>query len=129
MFNRVYRKIGAYLGMLAIVLSIGAPIVSQELRALQGGLPALDAAFCSANQAAPANLPAADDTSRSAPVKQMDACAYCGMVAHLVGLPSTPPMPGLVLASSWFAAPRLAAAFRPYLVVTPAQPRAPPDLT
>ncbi|MFP4833056.1 DUF2946 family protein [Paraburkholderia sp. BR10879] len=55
-----------------------------------------------------------------------DACPYCALFAH------SPALPGLAVTSSvapqrpFFPVPLVTAAFRPYTVMTPAQPRAPP---
>ncbi|MEX3985252.1 DUF2946 domain-containing protein [Paraburkholderia sp. EG287A] len=57
---------------------------------------------------------------------QCDACPYCGLFAH------SPALPGVTVASSVvplrpsFPSPLIGPAFRPYTVLTPAQPRAPP---
>ncbi len=57
------------------------------------------------------------------------ACPYCGLIAH------SPVLPGAVVASNvapqpaGFPPPVVTVAFRPYTVLTPAQPRAPPALS
>jgi len=108
--------------MLAIVLSSAAPMVSQELQA-HGLTPSPDAALCSAEHVPPQPV-----TNRQAPHLHLDVCAYCGMAAHGAGLPSTPPTLAPRIAARRFASSRLAAAFRPYTVLTQSRPRAPPYL-
>ncbi|WP_321964932.1 DUF2946 domain-containing protein [Paraburkholderia sp. J7] len=127
MLTRHRQKIGAWLGMLAILLSVVAPTVSQVLRAVHGDVEhhahhshhhhpgvevALDAHAGHHHGADPSSL--------------CDACPYCGLFAH------SPALPGAAVASSVapqrpsFLPTRVTPAFRPYAVLTPAQPRAPP---
>ncbi|TKC87901.1 DUF2946 domain-containing protein [Trinickia terrae] len=127
MLNRHRRKIGAWLGMLAILMSVVAPTVSQVLRGAYGGVeqhahhlhhhhPAVEVALD-----AHAGHHHGSDSSLLC-----DACPYCGLIAH------SPALPSVVVASSVaplrpsFPPPLVAAAFRPYTVLTLAQPRAPP---
>lgn len=127
MLNRHRLKIGAWLGMLAILLSVVAPTVSQMLRGAYGVVehhahhahhhhPAVVVAL----DAHAGHHHGADSSSLC------DACPYCGLFAHW------PALPGVAVASSVapqrpsFAPPPVSAAFRPYSVLTPAQPRAPP---
>jgi hypothetical protein len=118
------QKIGSWLGLLAILMSTLAPTVSQALAAHDRLGDAL-ATYCSA---APANSPAAQDSksSPSSPAYHWQACAYCGLLAHVPVLPGT---------SSVFAAevsvaraPIAAARHAAYvpLFYSAAQPRAPP---
>ncbi|MGU7773886.1 DUF2946 domain-containing protein [Burkholderia sp. MR1-5-21] len=123
-------KIGAYLGMLAILLNVVAPTVSQVLRDAHDGVehhahhlhhhhPAVEVAL-------DAHAGHHHD-SDSSPL--CDACPYCGLIAHSPALPSVAVVSSVAPLSRVFPPPFIAAAFRPYTVQTPAQPRAPPALS
>ncbi|MCX5540052.1 DUF2946 domain-containing protein [Paraburkholderia sp. CNPSo 3076] len=130
MHNRRRQKIGAWLGTLAILLSVIAPTVSQVLRGEYGEVghhahhshhhhPAVQVAF-DAHAAHAMHHHGSDSSSLC------DACPYCALFAH------SPALPGVAVASNvarqcpFFPAPLVTGAFRPYTVLTPAQPRAPP---
>lgn len=127
MLNRHRLKIGAWLGMLAILLSVVAPTVSQVLRGADSGVehhahhshhhhPAVGVAL----DAHAGHHHGADSSSLC------DACPYCGLFAHSPALPGVAVASSVVLQRPSFSAPLVTAAFRPYTVLTPAQPRAPP---
>ncbi|MGU7779080.1 DUF2946 domain-containing protein [Burkholderia sp. PU8-34] len=58
-----------------------------------------------------------------------DACPYCGLIAHSPALPSVTVASSVAPLRPAFPPPVVVAAFRPYTVRTPAQPRAPPALS
>lgn len=127
MLNRHRQKIGAWLGMLAILLSVVAPTVSQVLRSAHGEFEHHAHHLHHHHPAAELALDAHAGHHHSSDSSLLcDACPYCGLIAHSPALPSvsvassvTPPRPS-------YPPPLIAAAFRPYTVLTLAQPRAPP---
>jgi hypothetical protein len=120
------QKIGSLLGLLAILMSTLAPTVSQALSAYDRLDQAL-ATYCSAD---PDNSPLAHDGKSShSSAFQWQACAYCGMLAHVPVLPGTAKV--FVAALSVARVPVVTthdAAYVP-LLYTAAQPRAPPVLS
>jgi hypothetical protein len=124
MFRRRLQKIGSLLGLLAILMSTLAPTVSQALAAHDRVELAL-AAYCTAQ---PASAEAGEGQSpESHALLHWQACAYCGLLAHVPVLPGVP---------ATFAAATLTATRAPVLaqreevraapLFTAAQPRAPP---
>jgi hypothetical protein len=105
------QKIGSLLGLLAILMTTLAPAISQVLAADDRLGQAL-ATYCSADLDAGPVLP--DGRSSHSPAFHWQACAYCGMFAHL------PVLPGV---ATVFVA-SVAIYFPPFY--TAAQPRAPP---
>jgi hypothetical protein len=80
------QKIGSLLGLLAILMSTLAPTVSQALAAHDRLGQAL-ATYCSAD---PDNSQVEKtDKSSPSPTWHWQACAYCGMLAHVPVLPGT----------------------------------------
>lgn len=120
------QKIGSWLGLLAILMSTLAPTVSQALAAHDRLGDAL-ATYCSAD---PANSPSAQDSKSShSPAFHWQACAYCGMLAHVPVLPGTATTFAALISVA--RAPGAAARHDRYvpLFYTAAQPRAPPVLS
>ena len=120
------QKIGSLLGLLAILMSTLAPTISQALAASNRLDQAL-ATYCSAD---PDRSQVANDGKSSHSSEfHWQACAYCGMLAHVPVLPGTATV--LVAALSVTRAPIVPThdvAYVP-LVYTTAQPRAPPVLS
>lgn len=130
MLNRHRLKIGAWLGMLAILLSVVAPTVSQVLRGANGGVEHHAHHFHHHHPVVEVALDAHAGHHHGADsLSPLDACPYCGLFAH------SPAVPGVAVALSVaplhpsFPPPIIGPAFRPYTVLTPAQPRAPPALS
>jgi hypothetical protein len=126
MFRLRLQKIGSLLGLLAILMSTFAPTVSQALAAHDRLGEAL-ATYCSAD---PANSQLAHDSKSShSPAYHWQACAYCGMLAHVPVLPGTATafVAELSVARAPVAVTR-DAAYIP-LFYSAAQPRAPPVLS
>ncbi|WP_126282494.1 DUF2946 domain-containing protein [Burkholderia stagnalis] len=122
-------KIGAFLGMLAILLSVVAPTVSQVLRGADGHV-AHHMHHSHHHPAVEVGLEAHaghHHGSDSSPLR--DACPYCGLIAHSPALPSAAVASRIALLRPTFPLPVVAAAFRPYTALTQAQPRAPPVLS
>jgi hypothetical protein len=120
------QKIGSLLGLLAILMSTLAPTVSQALAAHDRLGQAL-ASYCSAD---PDNSQAAH-AGKSSPSSayHWQACAYCGMLAHVPVLPGTASV--FIAALSVVRAPVTVTrnTLHVPLVYTAAQPRAPPVLS
>lgn len=120
------QKIGSLLGLLAILMSTLAPTISQALAANDRLGQAL-ATYCSADQD---NSPVAQNSKSShSPAFHWQACAYCGMLAHVPVLPGMTTAFAAVLLVA--RAPVSAAPVAVYVPVfyTAAQPRAPPFLS
>jgi len=120
------QKIGSLLGLLAILMSTLAPTVSQALAAHDRLGEAL-ATYCSAD---PANSQLAHDSKSShSPTYHWQACAYCGMLAHVPVLPGTAAafVAELSVARAPVAVTRNAVHVP--LFYSAAQPRAPPVLS
>jgi hypothetical protein len=127
MTSRRRQKIGAFLGMLAILLSMVAPTVSQVLRGAH--TDAHDHSHHGHHAMAVAQLAHAGHAAHhhgSDSSLLGDACPYCGLIAHSPALPSAVAISGVAPLKAAFRPPVIADAFRPYTVLTPAQPRAPP---
>jgi hypothetical protein len=80
MQQRLFRKLGSWLGLLAILMATLAPTVSQTLAANRH----LDA-LCSA-QALPGD--AAGTQGSHSQMSHGDACAYCSLLAHVPVVPA-----------------------------------------
>jgi hypothetical protein len=120
------QKIGSLLGLLAILMSTLAPTVSQALAAHDRLGQAL-ATYCSAD---PDNSQVEKTDKSSHPAAwHWQACAYCGMLAHVPVLPGTATVfvAELSVARATVLATR--AAVHVPLFYTAAQPRAPPVLS
>jgi len=117
------QKIGSWLGLLAILMSTLAPTVSQALAAHDRLGDALST-YCSAE---PDSSPLPDD-GKSSPSHAFhwQACAYCGLLAHVPVLPGT----AAVFAAAFSVARAPVVATRDTVHVpvfySAAQPRAPP---
>jgi hypothetical protein len=115
------QKLGSLLGLLAILLSTLAPTVSQTLAAHHRLGDAL-ATYCTAEAAAGAT----QDAGPHAPAQHWQACAYCGLLAHVPVLPGV----SVLFAVSLAVARATVAPSRPEVRApashTTAQPRAPP---
>ncbi|CAM5209188.1 hypothetical protein CDEN61S_03848 [Castellaniella denitrificans] len=101
-------RLAAWFGLLAMCLLIAAPTISWLVEA-----PSRDVAVSVCFPADSANQPAADYRIRvgghhDGPADGMDACGYCGLLAHDATLPATPPAAPAVLLLALFllAAPR-----------------------
>ena len=133
MLIRHRQKIGAWLGMLAILLSVIAPTVSQVLRGVHSQVghhehhshhhPSSAEVALDAHAGHALHHHGADSSFLS------DACPYCGLLAHSPALSSTTIAWSVAPLHPSFPPPLIGPAFRPYAVLTPAQPRAPPALS
>ncbi|MGF6937427.1 hypothetical protein OKW41_006589 [Paraburkholderia sp. UCT70] len=154
MMNRWHRKIGSWLGLLAILLTTLAPTISQTLAAhyradaMMGGhcqmtsmddtasMPGMrmqddtpDTTQATANRPDDSDDSATPASHAGAKHAQMsgDACGYCSLLAHLPVMPSV----GMLFVAAVRARQHTAAArFDSVRRVEPlsfAQPRAPPS--
>ncbi|MFT4069354.1 DUF2946 domain-containing protein [Paraburkholderia sp.] len=144
MLNRWHRKIGSWLGLLAILMTTLAPTISRTLAARDGGDGAMAGGHCqmasmsemasmpgmSMRNAARAAANAPDDSAgKHARMSAGDACGYCSLLAHL------PVMPGvetLFVTAVHARQQRVATRFESVRRVEPltfAQPRAPPAVS
>ena len=120
------QKIGSLLGLLAILMSTLAPTVSQALAAHDRLGQALGT-YCSAE---PDNSPVAQNGKSShSPAFHWQACAYCGMLAHIPVLPGTATVFAATLSVARAPVVAMRDAVHIPLIYTAAQPRAPPVLS
>ncbi|TGN94221.1 DUF2946 domain-containing protein [Burkholderia sp. USMB20] len=128
--SRCRQKIGAFLGIFAILLSVVAPTISQTLRgaSAEGAHHSHHAHHATVvAHLAQAGSAAHHHGSDSWP--GCDACPYCSLIAHIPTLPGALVAFGIPAQPAGFVTPVVAAVFRPYTVLTRAQPRAPPVLS
>jgi len=137
--RRFQRKIGSWLGLIAILMASLAPTISHTLAARADRDP-MSAVLCSAASMGSmdaissipdesAHVPAAPDDSPSkhAQMSDGDACGYCSLLAHLPVLPS---VEALFLVAVRVTQHTVAVRFDSTRRVEPltfAQPRAPPS--
>ncbi|MFP3564601.1 DUF2946 domain-containing protein [Paraburkholderia sp. SIMBA_030] len=119
MLRLIHRKIGSILGLLAILMATLAPTVSHTLAADERS-EAFPGALCSAQS------PGSDELPSPEKATHWQACAYCGLLAHMPVLPS-----GTVAfaPTDWAIQPTAVPQFQSIRRVFPftaAQPRAPP---
>ncbi|MGF6757995.1 DUF2946 domain-containing protein [Paraburkholderia sp. GAS42] len=123
MLSLFHRKIGSILGLLAILMATLAPTVSHILAADQR-FEAVSGAFCSAQSGS--DIAGHDESPSTGKAGHWQACAYCGLLAHMPVLPSGT----LAFApTDWATQPTAILPFRTIHRVFPftaAQPRAPP---
>ena len=127
MSNRLYRKIGSWLGLLAILMATLAPTVSQTLAATRA-----DHSMMEAHCSMPSMQHHAGDDSQShsgSGLSDGQACGYCGLLAHM---PVIPAMPATFAVTVRAVQHTVATRFESVRLVEPltaAQPRAPPVLS
>jgi hypothetical protein len=127
MLSRHRQKIGALLGILAILLSVIALTVSQALRSEHTNVAHYSHHVHHSADVGHAGSGAHHNGSDSSLL--CDVCPYCGLIAHTPALAGSVAPLGVVPQPPWFSPAAGVAAYRPYTVVTRAQPRAPPVLS
>jgi hypothetical protein len=117
---RRFRKLTAWLGIVAIWLTVLLPLASQ----LQASALRLDAPLCSADSDSGGHSHSRHDgASRGL---HLDACGYCSLLAHSPALGSAPPvLPGGTPVAQIRVPIRLAVTRQPARY-SRAYPRAPP---
>jgi hypothetical protein len=115
------QKLGSLLGLLAILLGTLAPTVSQTLAAHHRLGDAL-ATYCTAE----ATSTATQDSGHHAPAQHWQACAYCGLLAHVPVLPGAAVPLAVAVAVTRATVAPTRVEVRALTVHTAAQPRAPP---
>ncbi|RQH04478.1 DUF2946 domain-containing protein [Paraburkholderia dinghuensis] len=115
-------KIGSLLGLLAILTSVFAPTISQTLAThhLHGHA---HTAFCTTDPASGAHT---RDTPNHSLAQHWQACAYCGLLAHVPVLPGTAAKFGVAPAIACVSAAPSVRDVHALVAHTAAQPRAPP---
>lgn len=116
------RKIGSLLGLLAILMSVLAPTISQTMAAHQRLGHAL-ATVCTVEPAADAP---SHDTPDHSLAQHWQACAYCSLLAHVPVLPGTTSQFAVALTVTRVGAAPSVREVRALTIHTAAQPRAPP---
>lgn len=125
------RKLGSLLGLLAILMSVLAPTISQTLAAqhrsgdMQGmhGMHNMHGMFCMAEAASGAP---AHDTQDHSLAQHLQACAYCSLLAHVPVLPGAAIQFAVAVALTRVIAAAPVREVRALVVHTAALPRAPP---
>lgn len=121
------RKIGSLLGLLAILMSVLAPTISQAIAA-QHRLGDALTTFCTMDPASmkPASDAPSHDTPDHSLAQHWQACAYCSLLAHVPVLPGTANQLAVALTLTRVGAAPAVREVRALVVHTAAQPRAPP---
>jgi hypothetical protein len=119
------RKIGSLLGLLAILMSVLAPTISQTLAAQHGpdDIQDIQGMFC---MAGPASGAPTHDTQDHSLAQHMQACAYCSLLAHVPVLPAAAIQFAVALALTHVSAAPPVREVRALVSYTAALPRAPP---
>ena len=128
MFRRRLLKIGSILGLLAILMTSIAPTISHAL-ASHDRLGQALSTFCSADPAfSEAGNDAADnsDSSSHSGALHSQACAYCGLLAHLPIVTGSSAAFAAAVSVTSAPLPVVRAAVRAAPRFIAAQPRAPP---
>jgi hypothetical protein len=123
MVSLFHRKLGSILGLLAILMATLAPAVSHVL-AGHDRVDGLLATYCSAH--ATPDDGATEQAPDHQPALHWQACAYCGLLAHMPVLPSGKSDLVPVAWATQRAAALLQPEVRRVFLFTAAQPRAPP---
>jgi hypothetical protein len=145
--SRFYRKIGSWLGLLAILMATLAPTISQTLAA-RSHEGAISSEHCSAQSVDPMDsmsqmgsmssmsLPIShvsaapdDPTGQHAQHTQMsngDACGYCSLLAHLPVMPAVETLFFVAVRARQHVVATRFESVRRVEPVSFAQPRAPP---
>ena len=142
--SRFYRKIGSWLGLLAILMATLAPTISQTLAARDNddamsgehcamdsmdSMPAMSSMHDEASAeaaSAPPNASPNDAPTKHTQLTDGDACGYCSLLAHL---PVVPGVETLFVVAVRAGQHIIATRFDSVRRVEPltfAQPRAPP---
>jgi hypothetical protein len=123
MLSGFYRKVGALLGLFAILMATLAPTISQAV-AQQRDVSLLTDWVCSA-QATPEHQGEAKSGTHALS-DHWQACGYCSLLAHIPPAPAVQPT---FATTVWAIQHRIATRFeqvRRIAAFTAAQPRAPP---
>jgi hypothetical protein len=123
MVNRLYRKIGGLLGLLAILMATLAPTVSQTLAATRAD-HSITAGHCSAlsiQHEAPDGSPHPGST-----MSDRQACGYCGLLAHMPVIPGVQTTFAVTVRAIQHPVATRFESVRRVEPLTLAQPRAPP---
>ncbi|WP_176058469.1 DUF2946 domain-containing protein [Paraburkholderia sp. BCC1876] len=151
MLSRFYRKIGSWLGLLAILMATLAPTISHTLAARDaaaGGMPehcmmpSMDSmasmpmdsmasmhAMSSMQQDPAAAGTPTDSTSKHPQHTSMsdgDACGYCSLLAHMPAVPSVETLFTVAVRARQHTIATRFESVRRVEPLTFAQPRAPP---
>jgi len=122
MRRRLVRKFGSLIGLLAILMSVLAPAVSQAL-ASGAHAETILSAYCSAASQTQAEK---HTPSQHSAAGHWDACGYCNFAAHSPAGPPSSHTPQRRLAAKSLATNAPVQSIAPYAPVFAAQPRAPP---
>ncbi|RKE36153.1 hypothetical protein B0G76_2314 [Paraburkholderia sp. BL23I1N1] len=143
--SRLFRKIGSWLGLFAILMATLAPTISHSLAARNGGETAMEGEHCS--MPSMASMPGMDAMSAMSSMPSMpdqasddpsgkhtqhtatsdgDACGYCSLLAHMPALPSVETLFFVTVRVLQHTVATRFESVRRVEPLTFAQPRAPP---
>jgi hypothetical protein len=117
------QKLGSLLGLLAILMAVLAPTISQVLASHHRLSDAL-AIYCSVEGAG--NSAGHDRKSNHSAAAHWQACAYCNLLTHVPTLPGGVAPLAVALSVARACVPEAPIEVRAAIVHTAAQPRAPP---
>ena len=117
------QKLGSLLGLLAILMTVLAPTISQTLASHHRLSDAL-ATYCTVES--PGDSSGHDGKPAHSGAAHWQACAYCNLLTHAPTLPGGPMPVAVTLSVARAFMPEAPAEVRAAFVHTAAQPRAPP---
>jgi hypothetical protein len=123
MFRVRIQKLGSLIGLLAILMAVLAPTVSQALASNHRLSNAL-ATYCSVESVGDSSRH--DSRSHHSAAAHWQACAYCNFLTHSPTLPGGAAPVSVTLSAAQSPVPQAAVEIRDASVHTAAQPRAPP---
>lgn len=140
MLSRLSRKIGCWLGLLAILLTTLAPTVSQTLavcadhaamRPAHPTMASMDDMSAMDDDDACATPPATPERTHQHPdthtqMSNGDACGYCSLLAHLPAMPAVESLFVVAVRAREHAVATRFESVRRVVALSFAQPRAPP---
>ncbi|MFM0140672.1 DUF2946 domain-containing protein [Caballeronia grimmiae] len=135
MLSHFHRKIGGLLGLLAILMAMFAPTVSQILASTRGDVAMTGAHHPMSSMSSMSSMAsmasmhdhALDGNSHhGSSMSDGQACGYCGLLAHMPVIPGVPATFAVTVRAIEHPVATRFESVRLVEPLTPAQPRAPP---
>jgi hypothetical protein len=123
MFRVRIQKLGSLIGLLAILMAVLAPTISQALASNHRLSDAL-ATYCSVESVGDSSRH--DSKAHHSATAHWQACAYCNLLTDLPTLPGGAAPVAVTLSVAQAPVPQAPVEIRAAAVHTAAQPRAPP---
>lgn len=129
MLSRIHRKIGSLFGLLAILMAMLAPTVSQILASTRGDIVMTGAHHPMSSMASMHDDALDENSHHGSPMSDGQACGYCGLLAHMPVIPGVPAIFAVTVRAIEHPVATRFESVRLVDPLTPAQPRAPPVLS